>query len=142
VSGEVGAGIDHLRVEEEAVEVIADIIMELDEVLVAPPAAITPHAVVAGGVPGRQGVALALASPQQKGHGFARDQPAVQRPLQMHRASVVPAIGRLQRAAALDLQVPRGEKLEQGHQAGLENQPPHGPRSRHHDLDVVPSPRP
>ncbi|MNS89316.1 hypothetical protein D3C72_1233250 [compost metagenome] len=67
VSGEVGAGIDHLRVEEEAVEVVTDIIVELDEVLVAPPAAITPHPVVARGVPGRQGVAFGFASPQQEG---------------------------------------------------------------------------
>ena len=132
----VCAGVDHLRIQEEAVEVVADIIVEGDEVLVLAGGLVLTLAGLAGGVVG--GVADGAGRAGQKeGNQLACDQSLVHALRQVDGAAVVPAVGGLQRRAALDAHVAGGVELEQGHQAGLQHQTAHGGRVGQDDADVV-----
>ena len=141
VVGEIGAGVDHLRIQEDGVEVVADIIVELDEVLVAAARLVGADAVVAGLVPFGQLGRASVRAVEQEGQGGPGDQSLVGPLGQVDGAAVVPAVGGVQRRSALDPHVAGGEHLEQGHQAGLEHQPAHGAGPGDHDLDVVASVR-
>ncbi len=134
--GVTGAGVDHLRVQEEAVEVVADIIVEGDEVLVRAGGLVLTLAGLAGGVIGSVADG-ARAARQQEGDQRARDQPLVDPARQVDGAAMVPAIGGFHGRAALDAHVARGVELKQGHQAGLQHQPAYGGGIGQHDADVV-----
>ena len=115
--------------------------MEMDEVRV-PPAGLSGTDPLAPGlvIAGRRAL-HAIPAPQEV-QGLPGQQPFVDAPGQVHGAAVVPAVGRLQRTAALDGEVAGREQFEQGHQPRLQQKAADDGGTGNHDLDVGARARP